>query len=162
MLVALTFKAQDGSLVAIVDTTLDTNLLALFQVQLLRLKVGDLFLSDIREFDESLHGIIRHCQIVLLVREGRFAHVDALARFMSDILLQRLLGSTHKNQSRDGRHHRTLLLAAHGFYLIFHGYVTAESCLSQCIPHFLFVVYTQASQHIPFLYIFLYFCHLKI
>ena len=159
MLVALTFQAQDGTLVTIIDTTLDTNLLALFQVQLLGLKVGDLLLSDIGEFDESLHGIIRHRQIFLLVREGRFAHINALARLMLDILLQRLLGSTNKNQSRDGRHHRTLLLAAHGFYLIFHRYVTAESCFSQCIPHFLFVVYTQASQHIPFLYIIISFCH---
>ena len=153
MLFALTFKAQDGTLVAIVYTTFNTYLLTLFQVQLVGLKVSNVLLADVGKLDKALHLVIRYGQILLLVREGRFTHVDAIVRFVADILLQSLLGATGKNQSGNGRNHRTLLLSAHGSYLIFHRYVTAESSLAQCIPHFLFVVHAQAAQHIPFRYL---------
>ena len=99
MLVAFALKAQDDALVTIIDTTLYANLLALFQLQLFGLKVGNVLLSYLGKLDKLLHGVIRYRQILLLVREGGFSHIYTIFRFVVYILLQCVFGTTGENQS---------------------------------------------------------------
>ena len=116
--ISFTLDAHDDTLATIVQTTFDTDGLALLQFDLFRTEERDSFFLLFCHSDEVFHSMGGNGQIFCFVRKIRFPHVYGIMGVVADVVLQLVHGPFDKHQAGHSRHQCSALLAFNGTNLV--------------------------------------------
>ena len=151
MTIAFALDAHDDTLTTIVDTTLDTDLVAYVQADLLRLEIGDVLLIVFCDSDEVLHNLGGDSEVFPIVGEGGALEVDDVMG-VGDVVLYLFEGTLDKDVSGEDGDQKALFVATNLFDFVFEGYEGTEAITTGIVADFEFATGGGAGKGVPELF----------
>ena len=148
MTIALALDAHDDTLTTIVDTTLDTDLVAYVQADLLRLEISDVLLVVFCDSDEVLHDLGGDSEVFPVVGEGGALEVDDVMG-VGDVVLHIFEGALDEDVSGEDGDQEALFVSTDLFDFVFEGYEGTEAITAGIVTDFEFATGGGAGEGVP-------------
>ena len=146
--IALALDAHDGSFTTIIQTALDTDLIAYVQTDLVRTEIGDPLFIVFSDSNEVVHGLCRDGQVVLATGESGALEIDH-EMGIGNIVLNGLEGALDKDIPGEGRDQDASVVALTFLDVVLQGNEASEAITTGVVTDFQLVLRACTAQDEP-------------